>query len=155
MINQFTTAFSPNACMGDKITMKKEGFIITATIMPDLSMNRPDQRDESFWPSQNEKDAGYCPPNIYDEQLALAKRAMEGWHNDEWFYCGIVLSVSKSIAIKGYVQREVVLSNHAASLWGIECNFPDSKNEHLTEIANELISEALGFANACLQQIAA
>jgi len=38
---------------------------------------------------------------------------MAAWKNDEWYYCGVILSV----AIDG-----IVLDDHAASLWGIEAN---------------------------------
>ena len=59
------------------------------------------------------------------------------WLNDEWFYCGIILSVTID---------ETELTDHAASLWGIEANYPDSKNAYLSQIANELLSDALDAA---------
>ncbi len=59
---------------------------------------------------------------------------IEAWKNDEWFYCGVVLAVEKN---------GVTLSKHAASLWGVECNYPGSKNEYLTEVSNELLDEAI------------
>lgn len=65
------------------------------------------------------------------------------WRNDEWFYCGVVVAVS----IKG-----IKLDHHAASLWGIECNFgPD--NAYLSEVAQELESEALEAAENELSRI--
>ena len=59
---------------------------------------------------------------------------MDAWKNDEWFYCGIILSVKI---------EDVELTDHAASLWGIEANYPDSENKYLTEVANELLGEAV------------
>ena len=41
---------------------------------------------------------------------------------------------------------ETVLTDHAASLWGIEANYPDSDNAYLSQVANELLSEALDAA---------
>jgi hypothetical protein len=32
-----------------------------------------------------------------------------------------------------------VLASHAASLWGIEANYPGADNSYLTEVANELL----------------
>ena len=64
---------------------------------------------------------------------------MAAWKNDEWYYCGVILSVS----IDG-----LTLDRFAASLWGIEANYPDSDNAYLTEVANELVPEALETAKA-------
>lgn len=155
MNTRFTNKFDAHAYEGDTITTEKDSFIITARIVRDDCAGRPDEVDEGFWPSRNKNDAGYCYPHLFDEQLAHAERIMKAWRNDEWFYCGIVLSVAKPVDIKGRVQHEVVISNHAASLWGLECNYPDSKNEYLTEVANELLSVACDVANECLKQIAA
>jgi len=40
------------------------------------------------------------------------------------------------------------MDDHAASLWGIEANYPDSDNAYLTEVANGLLPEALEAAKA-------
>lgn len=58
----------------------------------------------------------------------------EAFDRDEWSFVGIVLSVW----VDGFR-----LDSHAASLWGIECNFPGNDNAHLQEIANDLLPEAL------------
>ena len=57
---------------------------------------------------------------------------------------GIVLSVS----LEG-----VTLDDHAASLWGVEANYPGSDNAYLTEVANELLPEALDVARAVLARL--
>src|SRR3990167_4484496 len=51
----------------------------------------------------------------FAEAQAKAEVVMDGWRKGDWFYCGIVLSV----ALEG-----VVIASHAASLWGIETNYP-------------------------------
>ena len=61
---------------------------------------------------------------------------IERWNNDEWFYGGLILSVSRN---------GVQLSDHAASLWGLDCNFGDN-NDYLSEMALELQGEALAVA---------
>ena len=64
---------------------------------------------------------------------------MAAWKNDDWFYCGIILSITIG---------KTELTDHAASLWGIEANYPDSKNAYLSQVANELLPEALDAAKA-------
>lgn len=54
---------------------------------------------------------------------------MQRWRDDEWFYVGVVLSVSRN---------GVELSDHAASLWGVDCNFSDTSNAYLSEVAQKL-----------------
>ena len=72
------------------------------------------------------------------------------WDNDEWHYFGVVLSVAK---------EGVELDDHAASLWGIEGNFPRKDggldNSYFTETANELLDEALDSAKAVLARLIA
>lgn len=146
MVNQFIKAFSEYVCEGDTISAEIDGFQVTARIV----------RDGGFWPSRNPTDAGYIgenPSETYEKQMARAHKIMNAWANDDWFYCGVVLSVSKAVKIKGRAQEEVIISGDAAGLWGIECNYPDSKNEYLTEAANEMLDEALNHARECLKQI--
>jgi hypothetical protein len=78
---------------------------------------------------------------------------MNAWKNDDWFYGGVVLAVEKG---------GVTLDRCAASLWGIECNYPkhpdaasaqdDFPNSYLTEAANELLdteSVCVFFTRSC------
>jgi hypothetical protein len=74
----------------------------------------------------------YSPENI------------EAWRNDEWRYVGLVLDV--------FVD-EILVSGHAASLWGIECNMGDG-NLYLSEIADELLPEALSAGRAEVVRLA-
>lgn len=170
----FTTNFDKYACFGDTITCEVEGFEITARIEQDTDSGSPwDEEDGhgliSDWTSRSkrpgervlhEERGSY---RYYDIQASMAKairegwdcelfgqgtpreraaraverdfKAMRAWCNDEWYYCGVVLSVAKN----GYT-----LDEHAASLWGIELNYPGSENnDYLTEVANDLLGEAL------------
>jgi hypothetical protein len=106
--------FDKYACEGDRIEWTREGFDFVARL----------QHDTDTKPSDSE---------CYDE--ADIRR----WKNDEWFYVGVVLSVSRN---------GVELSDHAASLWGIDCNFSDTSNAYLSEVAQELEAEALDTARA-------
>lgn len=141
--NRFSKAFDRSyVCEGDKITAEIDGFTITARVARDDNNERPDQRDDGFWPSRNPESAGYVgnvAPGQYEEMLQHAHRVMEAWKKDEWFYCGIILEVE---------YEGVTLNDHATSLWGVECNYPESKNnphpnDYLTQVANELLDEAL------------
>ena len=107
--------FDSYTCYGDSIRWSKGGFDFTATIV----------RDEDEKPENSDC---YSAKNI------------AAWKNDEWFFVGVVLAVSKN---------GVELSDHAASLWGIDCNFPSRKknpNLYLSEVAQELEGEALDVA---------
>jgi hypothetical protein len=140
----FTQKFDDYVCIGDSITCTVDGYTVTARIAHDDTRDAPDERQDGFWPSLYKDDAGFIGSgngwrDRFDAAQAKAERVMDAWKNDEWYYCGIILSV----AVDG-----LTLHNHAASLWGIEANYPDSDNAYLAEVANELLSEALEAANA-------
>ena len=94
-------------------------FTIRATIMED--------RDSS--------------PTDYD---CYTEEEIKQWERDNWFFCGVVLSVYKV---------GVCLSDHAASLWGVECNFPNDSNSYIDDIVKELETEALQEAETVLQKL--
>ena len=66
------------------------------------------------------------------------------WRSESWFFCGIVLSVYKA---------GVCLTNNAASLWGLECNFPGTSNDYLLDVIKELENDALQEAEIILQKL--
>jgi hypothetical protein len=111
--------FPAYACVGDTIAWTREGFDFVARL----------EYDNDTKPS----DSDCCT-------LDDVKR----WLNDEWFYVGMVLSVSRN---------GVELSKNAASLWGIECNFSDTSSAYLSEVAQELEAEALETAQAEVARI--
>ena len=111
--------FPAYACQGDRIEWTAEGFDIVARLEYDTDSN-PEDVD------------CYSPEDV------------ERWRNDEWFYVGVVLSVSRN---------GVELSDHAASLWGIDCNFNNTSNTYLSEVAQELEAEALETARAEMARI--
>ena len=140
----FSQKFDGFVCESDSITCEVDGYTITARISHDETLDAPDERQDGFWPSLYKDDAGFIGAgngfrDRFDKAQAKAERVMAAWKNDEWYYCGVILSVS----IDG-----LTLDRFAASLWGIEANYPDSDNAYLTEVANELVPEALETANA-------
>ena len=147
----FTEHFSSFVCPGDVITCETEGFAVSARIIPDDCPDPPDQRQDGFWPSLYKDAPGFIGPGNnfrarFAKAQAEAEAIMEGWRKGEWFYCGILLSVS----LDG-----VELAPHAASLWGIEANYPETDNSNLTEVAANLLPDALAAAREVLARLTA
>lgn len=149
--HNFKTRFDAFVCVGDTLETFIEGFTLTARIAPDMSGEPPDARQDGFWPSLYKDAPGFIGAGNgwrerYETQHARAQSVMDAWRKDEWFYCGIVLSVSRG---------GVILETHAASLWGIEANYPDADNSYLSEVADELLPEALQAARGALATLCA
>jgi len=147
----FKTSFSSFVCSGDIITCEAGPFTVLAQVVADDCPDAPDQRQDGFWPSLYKDAPGFIGPGPnhrqrFSEAQTKAEAVMEGWRKGDWFYCGIVLSVS----LEG-----VMLTSDAASLWGIEANYPETDNSYLTEIANELLPEAIAVAREALTRLAA
>lgn len=147
----FTTRFASFVCTGDRITCEAGPFEVTARIAADDCPDAPDQRQDGFWPSLYKDAPGFIGPGPnhrqrFAEAQAHADAVMKGWRQGDWFYCGIVLSVS----LEG-----VELVAHAASLWGLEANYPGTDNSYLSDTANELVPEALAAARDVLARLAA
>lgn len=111
--------FDSYALPGDTIQWQAEGFDLIATLVADTDTTPDDS-----------------------ECYSVTK--IKQWKNDEWFFVGIVISVSKN---------DIVISDHASSLWGIECNYNKKANKYLSEVAKELESEALDCAKIEVDKI--
>ncbi len=131
----FTEKFDTFVCMGDTISTEVDGFTITARIEYDQDYRIDDDDSHNIDQSVTGCD---------DEQQAELIAARNAWYNDEWWYGGVVLSVSKA---------GVVLTDHAASLWGIDINHPCGNNDYLTEVANELLAEAVEQGHAVMERL--
>lgn len=117
----FTTPFDRYVCPGDQIVTTDGPFEIVAHIVHD-EYTRPEDCDGAY----------------DDHQLAA-------WHNDAWFFCGIVLDV---------LLDGIPVAPHAAAIWGLEANL-NGDNAYLTEVANELLPEALDEAKATAKKLIA
>lgn len=73
-----------------------------------------------------------------------SKKKVKEWQDGLWRYVGVVLSVSRN---------GIALHNHAASLWGIECNYNARSNLYLAQVCKELESEALAVGNEVLAKL--
>jgi hypothetical protein len=72
-----------------------------------------------------------------------SEKDIECWKNDEWCYVGVVIDVAIN---------DVLITKHAASLWGIDCNF-GKDNTYLDDVAHDLEDEALERAHVDLERI--
>ena len=104
--------FNSFATGGDIVQWEHEGYSLTARI----------EFDDSTCITEFD-----CYPAVKVQQ----------WKNNDWFFCGIVISVKKN---------DVLLSDHAASLWGIDCNYNKTSNKYLSEVCAELQDEAIETA---------
>ena len=148
---RFTTRFRPFVCPGDVISCEAGPFTVLAQVVPDDCPDAPDQRQDGFWPSLYIGAPGFIGPGNnfrqrFAEAQAKAEAVMEGWRKGDWFYCGIVLSVSL---------EDVDLAQTAAALFGIEANYPCTDNSYLTDVANDLLPEAVAAARETLARLAA
>jgi len=147
----FIERFQTFVCEGDRIDAEVDGFLVSARIVRDDCPDAPDHRQDGFWPSLYKDAPGFIGAgngwrDRFDKAQAHAEDVMRAWRENEWFYCGIVLSIS----FEG-----VVLDDHAASLWGVEANYPDSDNRYLTETAEELLPDALAVGRVSVARICA
>lgn len=88
-----------------------------------------------------EPDSDTKPTDFED---CYTPQQIAAWKRDDWHFVGLVFGV--------YVD-DIKLSDHAASLWGIDCNLGD--NTHFTDMANELLPEALAAAHEMRMQLLA
>jgi len=143
----FTEKFKRYACEGDFISTTVGEFDAIATIYRDDCSEAPDERIDGFWPSCDPKSAGYVRPENFKKEQAKAQRAMNSWLKDGWFYCGIAVTIIKDgVTLTGKYDN---------ALWGVECNYPGSDNSYLTEVANQLLGEAIDCARATLRRLCA
>jgi len=95
----FLLQFDDYVCIGDTITCAVDGYTVTARIAHDETPDAPDERQDGFWPSLYKDDAGFIGSgngwrDRFDAAQARAERVMAAWKNDEWYYCGVILSVA-------------------------------------------------------------
>lgn len=131
----FAKNFDKYVCENDQISTECEGFEIVATVCHDPDYHIDD--DDCHNPDQS-------VTGCNDEQFKNLMEAREEWFDNEWFYCGIVLSAYKN---------GILIDDHIASLWGIECNYPGSDNSYLLEVANELLTEGIDQAKGSLSMM--
>jgi len=91
-----------------------------------------------------------APRKVTKRMIARASamsdfNAMRAWCNDEWFWCGIVVTVT-------HTESGVELASD--SVWGIDANYPGSDNSYLTDCAIERAESALSEARNRAKELA-
>lgn len=146
----FTEKFGLFVCDGDTIKCTVEGFDCVAWTERDDNGDAPDERQDGFWPSLNPQDAGYIGPlskRSFQRHTARAKAVMDAWKNDQWDYCGVCVAVHKNgVQLTGRYNN---------ALWGVERNYPNSDNDYLQIVANELLPKALAEARGAIAKLVA
>lgn len=122
---KFEKGFDSFAIVGEYISTNIGPFTVKARIESDEDSHIDD--DDSHNP-----DTSVTGCNA--EQQASLLAARQAWFNNEWFYCGICLELWLS---------GKCLDDNLAGSWSIECNYPNSDNRHLLEVANDLLSESI------------
>lgn len=117
----------------------------------DGSADKPDERDEGFWPSLDPEACGYIgepePSDVdatgqaarYQEQLEAAESRMAAWEAGDWEYIGVVACARVFIPIGGNSFR--VMTLESAGLWGIESDSGDYLREVFAEERAELLGQ--------------
>lgn len=84
--------------------------------------------------AQIEQDSDTTP----DDSEGYTVQQKIDFNNDKWFFCGVTLTIKRN---------GVVITPDAAALWGIDANLGEN-NDYLTEVANELLQEAITAGKA-------
>ena len=122
---KFEEEFDSFVCENDSIQAEVDGVVYRAKIVFDTDLHIDD--DDSHNVDQ-------AITGCNDKQQAKLIAARKAWFSNEWVYCGVVISAIKA---------GIVIDRNAASLWGIEANYPGSDNSYLSEVANGLLTEAI------------
>jgi hypothetical protein len=98
---------------------------------------------DSWWGVIPYRTPGIAAAAAVESDFAVLK----AWCDDEWAYCGIVLTVER--------EGVELVGEFDHALWGVEYNFPDSDNAYLADVAGQLLDDALDDARAVLARLAA
>jgi hypothetical protein len=169
----------------EHVQVEHEGFTLRATVYRDDNATSPWKRSDghgpvSGWTSREKrpgervliKDRHSARYYDFEEAMRIAKKdewgpqipyrtpaiaaaaaverdfkLLKAWCDDEWHYVGVAVTVWKAgICLN---------AKYGSALWGIEANYPGSDNSYLSEVASELVDEALAQANETLAQLCA
>lgn len=85
------------------------------------------------------------PGKVAAEAAEADFKFLKSWCDDRWHYVGVAVTVEKNdIRLTGEYEH---------ALWGIECNLSSDGNDYLTEVANELLPEAIESARKAIASL--
>lgn len=105
---------------------------------PDDCRDKPDERQDGFWPSRDPKAAGYVDPAQFDHEQAKAEARMKAWHDDVWYYLGVIARAH--IMVPSGQGSFVTYTLDSPGIWGIESDSTDYIKETFEEEKVELLS---------------
>lgn len=121
----------------------EDGLSAVATVHQDDDMRPSCRSSGGFWPSLDPDDVGFIGEGKTEADLAAERARMEAimtaWKNSEWWFCGVAVQIFDK-------DGEPLTGEYDHALWGIEANYPDSDNAYLTEVADDMLREALKAA---------
>lgn len=148
--------FSSRVDEGDSVSVTIDGITLTATVYRDDCTDKPDERQDGFWPSLDPNDAGYIGDKTKAElavETAFAEKVMRKFKAGDMFYVGVAVTASKA----GFT----LTGRYEHALWGVECNYPSREangradNSYLTECIQDEAGACLEMAKAKIAEIAA
>lgn len=121
-------------------TTKPDGFYIQwkMVLEQDYSGDRPDERDDGFWPSLDKNAAGWIGSDNREEferQQAAAQDRMDAWCRGDWSYVGVIAE-ARCLLVRNGVGTFYTL--RSPGLWGVESDAGDYLKEVFEEQKDEL-----------------
>jgi hypothetical protein len=136
----FTKNFDSYACDGDEITCDLPGGLkAVAKIEYDPDTGPPDENSDCFWPTLEDVGGDI---NKLQAKTIKANKVMRAWLDHEWCFVGVCVMVYGP-EDEETGERDEMTEEYDHALWGIDCNYPDSDNSYLMEVANDLLADAL------------
>lgn len=118
---------------------QRVSIVWTMETPSDDSSDRPDERDEGFWPSQDPDAAGYVLPENFAKAKNEAETRMADWRAGAWEYVGVVAVATIAIPIgQGSFVNHTMRS---AGLWGVESDCGDYIRQTFEEEKAELLEQ--------------
>lgn len=111
----------------------KTGHALTwqMLLIDDPNNDRPDDRDDGFWPSHEPDAAGYVEPDNFEAARAEATSRMDRWESGDWNYVGVVARATLRIAVGQ--NTSCLITINSPGVWGIESDAGD----YLATVFNE------------------
>lgn len=157
MANQFRMIDSATAAQRVRISWE----MLTPR---DDSSDRPDERDEGFWPSLDPDACGYIgdaePHDVngreqakrFDDALEAAETRMAEWESDDWHFVGVVARAHLFIPAGGNSFACYTLDS--PGIWGIESDAGDYLREQFEQQKEELRDHLATLAAAMIRPAA-
>jgi|TARA_R100000458_G_C8250511_1_gene227544 hypothetical protein len=134
-VKKINGQFNNFVCAGDTIRDNVNGWGVRVSVLHDSDYHI----DDDDMHSENQALTG-----LNEEAHKSLMAARTSWFRNDWFYGGVSVSIYR---------EGVELAEQ--SIWGVEVNYPNSNNEYLMELANELLEECFTEAHHKIEKLSA